>query len=697
MKRILLISLFSFIPLYLLSQKVPVKIAETKDRSVSEWEILDEKFNSILLSKEYQGKDTAVFPLEANKRYFLAISVQVIEYPDTFSLSLLLNDEPIIHVRIVEPGDKLVPFFTGRKTDVDSKITGGSDADISEFPWQVYLEAGKYTCGGSIISNEWIITAAHCTKGEFNEPIPASEMDVIVGANNPRNSSQGKKYFVSEVIVHDLYDLQTYNNDIAVLRLKEPVDYPNALPIKIISEKDSIAGATDPGVISLITGYGITKVNPPVYPSTLQKLQLPLVTNEQASEVWPVIPETDMMAGYLTGNKDACIGDSGGPLVVPVSGGYKLAGLVSWGSTQCNTYGAYTRLSLFESWITAKTGIEITFRAPVPAGDSIICSGVQSSDYYVDIVSGATSYNWILTPQNAGTITGNTERITVTWNPSFTGRVSISLQVSRNTELSEKSELIVNVAKITSLLSEPGDTFMCAGQPLVLKVKAEGYNLTYTWFKNDTLVFSDNTGEYTISSAGAEYAGYYYSRVGGSCGDIVTGTLSLTVLPVTQITNITPDSEVPFGEDLLLEVNAGGHNLAYQWYKDENRLDNGNIPDYLLQNADANDIGLYKASVSGTCGTETSSNIYIYVKKEGSREEPEIYIWPTVINEEFRVAVSDDQKYNILLTSNTGGLLKESRKCQYLTVINTGELAAGIYIVTVYNNYFRKSVKLIKR
>jgi len=697
MKRILLISLFSLIPLLLLPQKVSVTVTETKNRSVTEWQILDERFIYIISGKEYPGMDTVVFPLEANKRYFLALSARNIEFPDTCHFSLLLNEEPIIHIKITEPGDQLVPFFTGIKTDVDSKITGGSDADISEFPWQVYLEAGNYTCGGSIISNEWIITAAHCTKGEFNEPIPASEMDVIVGANNPRNSLQGKKYFVSEVIVHELYDLQTYDNDIAVLRLKEPVSYPNAVPIKLVNEKDSIAGATDPGVLSWVTGYGITKVRPPAYPSILQKLQLPLVTNEQASEVWPVIPESDMMAGYLNANKDACIGDSGGPLVVPVSGGYKLAGLVSWGSTQCNTYGAYTRLTLFESWITEKTGIEITFRAPVPAGDSIICAGTSSSDYYVDTVPGATSYNWILTPQNAGTISANAERITVTWDPFFTGRVSISLQVSRNTELSEVSELIVNVAKITGLLSESGDTTVCAEQPLNLNVKAEGYNLVYTWFKNDTMIFSDTAGEYTISSAGAGDSGFYYCKVDGSCGNTVSGTSSLTVLPVTKITHITPDSEVPFGEDLTLEVSAEGHILTYQWYKDENRLDNGDLPVYLLQNVDANNTGLYMATVSGTCGTETSSNVYVYVKKEGSLEEPEVYIWPTVINEEFNVALSNDQKYNVLLTSNTGGLLKESRNCQYQTVITTGELAAGIYIVTVYNNYFRKSVKLIKQ
>ena len=157
-----------------------------------------------------------------------------------------------------------------------------------------------------------------------------------------------------------------------------------------------------------------------------------------------------MMAGYHGMNKDACTGDSGGPLIVPVSDGYKLAGLVSWGSSNCNTYGAYTRLSLFESWITEKTGIEITFKAPVPEGDSIVCPGTTSSGYYVSTVTDATSYEWLLTPENAGTLTANYENATVLWNSGFKGTASISLQVARNEEQSEISQLTVNIAKQTS-------------------------------------------------------------------------------------------------------------------------------------------------------------------------------------------------------------------------------------------------------
>jgi hypothetical protein len=403
------------------------------------------------------------------------------------------------------------------------------------------------------------------------------------------------------------------------------------------------------------------------------------------------------MAGYRNGNKDACTGDSGGPLVVPVEGGYKLAGLVSWGSSNCNTYGAYTRLSLFESWITKKTGIEITFKAPVPEGDSIICIGIPSSEYHVSKVTGATTYNWSLIPENAGSIISNSETATVNWNPVYTGRTSISLQVSRNDELSEISELIVNIAKRTKLLSEPEDTVMCAEEPLTLKAETEGYNLNYTWYKNGNFLSSGPTDEIKILSAIADDSGNYYCEINGSCGNTVSGTSSLTILPVTKINHITPDTEIQFGDDLTLEVITEGHNLTYQWQKDDNRLNDGISSSLVLQNVNANNIGLYQATVTGTCGTEISRKVYIYVKKKNYSEEPEVFIWPTLINDEFRIALSNDQDYNILLYNTAGKILKEKVNCQYQTLVDAAGLPAGIYIVTVYNNSFRKSVKIIKR
>lgn len=698
MKRILLIFIISVIPLIASAQKTTIRITKLKNGTVAEWRILDDKLKPVLTSDLYPSEDTIVFSLDANKRYFFEVSVSAISQADSILCSVSLNDEGIILIRSeIGSGDHIFPFFTGIGTDETAKITGGTNADISEFPWQIYLEADDFICGGSIISNEWIITAAHCTKGEFNEPIPASQMTVTVGANNPRNSSQGKDYFVSEVIVNENFDTRTLNNDIALLRLTESIDFPNAVPIKLISEKDVDAGATDPGVIALVTGYGLIEIDPEIYPASLQKVQMPIVTNEQASIVWRFIPETSMMAGYRNLSRDACAGDSGGPLIVPVAGGYKLAGLVSWGSSDCNTYGGYTRLSLFESWITEKTGIEITFRAPVPLGDSIICPGTPSSGYNVAPVEGVTSYKWLLAPEIAGTITGNNENATVAWNPGFKGTASVSLQVARNEEQSEVSELTVNIAHQTSLLSEPEDRILCAEQPVTLKVEAEGYNLIYTWYKNNNVYNTGTTGEVTIPNALADDSGNYFCKIEGSCGDASSGTSSLTILPVTRITSISPDTEVPFGDDLTLSVSSVGHNLTYQWYKDDNRFNNGTMSSLGLQNVDANDIGLYKATVSGSCGTETSSNVYVYVKKEGKSEDPQIFIWPTIVDNEFTVALNNDMEYTILMYSTEGKLFVRKEKCRYQTIINTSEIPGGVFILTVYNQDFRKSVKLIKK
>lgn len=682
----------------LFSQKVETRVIQTKGASVSDWQILDQNYFPVITGNEFPGSDTAVFSIEANKSYFFEVSVTDIKLPDTCLYSLSLEGRPIILVRSgIGTGDHFLPFFSGVRFDPTSKITGGTDADISEYPWQVFLEAGGYTCGGSIIGGKWILTAAHCVKDKNEQTIPASQIDVIVGANNPRIPSQGKKYIIDNVIVHEMYSSQTNYNDIALLKLKDSIDFPNAKPIKIVSEPEVRAGATNPGVMAWVTGYGLTKISPATFPSKLQKIQLPIVSNFVASIIWKNIPETDMMAGYPYSTMDACSGDSGGPLIVPWSNGYRLAGVVSWGSSKCDTYGAYTRLSMFESWITGKTGIEITFRAPVPKGDSIICPGTTSSQYIADAVNGATSYTWSLSPDDAGTISGLNENANVTWTSGYTGPVSIKLQVTRDRMISEISKLKVNLSKQTGILEQPKDTILCAGQPVILKVKTEGYNLNYTWYKNGNRLFFTIGNEVNIPQTATDNTGIYYCNAEGKCGIAVSANAALTVLPVTKINSVSPDSEVLFGNNLDLNVDASGHNLKYQWYKDNNLLSYDTSSTLQLHKANANDIGHYKVNVSGTCGTETSSQLYVYVNRKDISTEPEFIIWPTVINDIFKVAMNNEKKYKIILYNMAGRLIKEIRNCQFNTTVNIGNQPSGIYFVTIDNDDFRKTVKVIKR
>jgi hypothetical protein len=696
MKRLLFISLLYLISLYALAQKVTIQVTHSKNNSLTGWQILDNRNNPVNTGVEFVQDDTATFSLEANRYYFLKISASENSNRDTSFYSLILNGEPLLYIKSdVGPGDHLFPFFTGIR-DINAKIVGGTNAIISDFPWQVYYISGNYRCGGSIIGGKWVVTAAHCTKNSTGGATPASSMFIRVDVNNPSSSTEGKTYAVDSVIVNEGFDSQTLLDDIALLRLKDTINFVNAAPIKLVNSDDVFSNAIVPGVMSLVTGWGYTHVSPNVLPTALQKVQLPIVSNSQASTVWSSIPSTDLMAGYLNGNKDACNGDSGGPLVVPVLGEYKLAGIVSWGSSNCNTYGAYTRVSDFENWILTKTGIAKDFKPSVPVGNAIICQGTESSQYSVPSVTGATAYEWKLFPASAGIISGNNTNASVLWNISYTGSITIALRVTVNSKVSDWSRLDGNVILNTALLKQSRDTIICAQQPISLNITAIGDNLNYTWFKNNLVVQSGTTSNLSFASSTTDNTGAYKCQITGTCGVILSNTMNLTVYPLTNITHISPRVEVPFGNDVTIEVNADGHDLVYQWQKDGTTIFNSNSSQLLLPNVNATDIGIYRTTVSGTCGAKISDTIYVYVKKVNFATEPEVFVWPSITSSEFTVALSDDSFYNIQMYSTFGKKLSELTKCRYQTNINVSTLAKGIYIVEVFNSNFRKSIRIIK-
>lgn len=696
MKRISFILFIFLVTLQVSAQKADIKVILTKPNGLNGWEIADNQNITVFDGNDNLQSDSVTFSLNANRIYTLKLSVTSVNRPDTTILILYLNGEPLLNIRSdIGSGDHLFPFFTGTKI-LNAKITGGTDAFISDFPWQVYYISGNFRCGGSIISGRWILTAAHCTKDDLGVAIPVSKMSVRVGLNNPSNLSDGKTYAVSEVIVHSGFDDQTLLNDIALLKLTDSIDYPNARPIKLISSNDVSEGATSPGVMSWVTGWGLTHVSPNVIPTALQKVQLPIVSIAQASTVWGTIPATDLMAGYLNGNRDACNGDSGGPLVVPILGEYKLAGIVSWGSTSCNTYGAYTAVSIMEDWIRTNSGITQAFVPPAPVGSSLICQGTESSQYSITPVSGATSYEWKVFPASAGVISGNSVSASVLWDQSYTGPVNIIVRVTVNNIVSDWSRLDANVVLNTVLQSQSADTVICAGQPVTLSVNATGNNLKYKWLKNGIEVQSGSSPKLSFPSTTTDNTGNYNCEIEGSCGSIVSGLIKLTVYPLTGITNISPGVEVPFGKDVTLEVSAVGHDLVYQWQKDGIVIGNSNTASLMIPNLNANDIGIYRTTVTGTCGVVISDSIYLYVKRTNFTSEPEVFLWPSVTKSEFTVALSNEDFYNIQLFSITGKKLSEILDCRYQTLVNISTMAGGVYIVKVYNGNFRKSIRIIK-
>lgn len=696
MKYVVFIFLFSLIQLNLFSQKVTIKVIKTENAAISEWKILDHDKNLAFDGNEYYRSDTVILSLEANKRYILEISVNEIVKNDTILYSLILNNEPIILLKSdIGTGDHFYPFYTGVRDEV-TKITGGTTTTITEFPWQVYYISGNFRCGGTIIANNWILTAAHCTKNNFGVSIPASSMFIKAGATNPNNSSEGQLYNVSEVIVHEGYDSQTLENDIAVLKLQTPINVANATPIKLINSDDVANGAADPGVMSWVTGWGLTHVDPNVTPVNLQKVQLPIVTNKQALTVWSSIPSTCIMAGYQSGNQDACSGDSGGPMVVPVFEEYKIAGIVSWGSSTCTTYGGYTRVSAMESWIRLKTGIPKEYTPPVAVGDTLVCSGVSSTPYSVAAISNASAYEWKISPAEAGVVTWNNQNASVSWNSTFIGSATIALRATVSGIVSEWSRLTVKVVYNTKINSQSADTAVCTEKPISLFIGATGYNLNYNWFKDNVSVQTGLSPEIFLSSSKTSNSGVYKCKVTGYCNTVYSENISLTVYPLTEVTAVSPDVSVPFGGDITLEISSLGHNLSYQWQKDGEIIANSNLSKLYLYDLNAAGIGLYNTTVTGTCGTVVSDSVYVYVKNKEQSAELQVFLWPSVSTGEFNVALSTGGEYIVDIYTIGGTLVKELKNCQYQTVINASSLARGSYIVRIVSSEFSKSLRFIK-
>ena len=649
------------------------------------WHISNQEGHTIYSSADFEGQDSAFFYLEGDQYYRLNIDVVERDERDTLWLNLELNASPIIVVLPEEElGEYSYPFFTGTKDPV-MKIVGGTSVSIADYPWQIYLSAGDYMCGGTIIAKRWIVTAAHCTQDGYGQAISASDMMVVAGATNPYSSSSSHDYAVKSYTVHQYYNDNSLRNDIAVLELYEDIDLEDADVIELISVDDVNNGATDPGVIAEVTGWGLTRGtdNPTSidYPNKLQMVQLPIVSNSTAADVWSSTHESFLFAGYKNGNKDACSGDSGGPLVVEVDGTYKLAGIVSWGSSNCDTYGAYTRVSYFLDWIEEQTGVTPGETMSSPIGDEQVCQGTVASDYYTSEASSG-SYQWHLDPDTAGVLTYDENQATITWADGFSGMAELMVKGTVNGEETSWATSVIEVQKNTILYSSPTDTTICEDLNITFKVEADGDDLLYTWYKDGAFYRTSYDGTLTLEYLDPNHSGVYYCELNGSCGDTTTNTFTLTVLPKTLIETVSDDQFVSHNEDLQLTVSAQGDKLTYQWFKDGQAIDGATTDSLVLEDVNAKDIGTYQVWVNGTCESDSSEMIYLYVDQEVSNDV-QGRVWPTVVSQGFYVAISTTDAYQIDIINIQGEVVMKQENLYLQQFIDVSHLSAGAYFVRI--------------
>ncbi|XP_017754945.1 PREDICTED: trypsin-7-like [Eufriesea mexicana] len=235
-------------------------------------------------------------------------------------------------------------------TDLDeSRIVGGQPASIDDHPYQVSLRFNnRHVCGGAVISEEWIVTAAHCVQSPF-----VRFFSIKVGTSD-LSDDNATVATAAEIIRHERYDRSIADYDIALIRLEKPLVYSSRVrPILLAPVADHYAA----GSKAMVTGWGVLRRDGPLS-TRLRKVQVPLVSSSQCSRLYLTRPITRRMicAGYVDdGGKDACQGDSGGPLVQHD----RLIGIVSWGfgCARPSYPGVYTRVTVLRSWITMKTGL----------------------------------------------------------------------------------------------------------------------------------------------------------------------------------------------------------------------------------------------------------------------------------------------------------------------------------------------------
>ncbi|XP_055636269.1 trypsin-like [Toxorhynchites rutilus septentrionalis] len=239
------------------------------------------------------------------------------------------------------------------------RVVGGILAEPHEFPYVVSVRLAVFNshiCGGTIINQDWILTAAHCITETF-----LRRFVIWAGAHNFAITEPSRQIRdVDRFSIHPDYRGGVNPSDIAVMHLSVSLVYTPHVNNILLPESGRHFSGT-----STLVGWGSTSpTNIPSMPNILQKVEKPLLdyaTGEQANGGSGNSPlaETNICTGPLTGGIAACSGDSGGPLLIRENGQRMQIGIVSWGWIPCGSVGrpsVYVGVSHYVDWVKDAIG-----------------------------------------------------------------------------------------------------------------------------------------------------------------------------------------------------------------------------------------------------------------------------------------------------------------------------------------------------
>ena len=254
-----------------------------------------------------------------------------------------------------------------------------------KYPFMVSLQTdgwfGGHFCGGSLVREDWVVTAAHCVQGDS-----PSSIEVVIGLHNVNGTTGQQTRDVDAIIIHPQYSGNSLDNDYALLHLTQPItDFE---PIKLATSDSH----DDEPVISTTMGWGATSSGGSSS-AILLEVDVP-IDDSCGSYSNSSITNNMVCAGDGNGGEDSCQGDSGGPLIMTNSDGeYELIGIVSWGygCADAGYPGVYSRIYPRLDWFFGYIG--------EPEEDEILL-GDLNFDELLNISDVVLIINMILQPDD---------------------------------------------------------------------------------------------------------------------------------------------------------------------------------------------------------------------------------------------------------------------------------------------------------